>query len=216
MPRTKTDDALAHAEAAHANDPARADLIARARRFKASWFELAEALTDERRRERYRGWGYANFDDYCKRELHLRPGTVEKLTGSFGFLRTHAPEVLERDGRGAPIPTYQAVDFWRRAEEADAPEETVREIRRHVLDEGTTLPKLSRIYREVVFPVDDEATQDKRRQALVTSIARVVELMAVARDEGWAPPELCAEAEEPLARLAGAISPAPSHASQRR
>jgi hypothetical protein len=202
MPRTKTDDELARAEAAHADDPARAELIARARRFKASWFELAESLADERRRGRHRAWGFADFDDYCKRELHLKPATVEKLTGSFAFLRARAPEVLERDGRTAPIPSYQAVDFLRRAEEADAPDETVREIRRHVLDEGTTLPRLSRLYREVVFPLDADEEADKKRRDLRHAIARVIELMAVARDAGWAPPELCAEAEEPLARLA--------------
>ena len=40
MPRTKTDDVLAAAEIHHAHDPERAEMIARVRRFKASWFEL--------------------------------------------------------------------------------------------------------------------------------------------------------------------------------
>jgi hypothetical protein len=202
MARTRTDDELARAEAAHAHEPERADMIARVRRFKASWFELGEALVELRKSERYRRWGYSDFDDYCKRELHLRADTVAKLTGSFAFLRTRAPEVLMRDGRDAPIPAYQAVDFLRRAEEAEAPEETVREIRRHVLDEGTSLPKLSRLYREVVFPVDDEEAAERRTTTLRNTIERLVELLATARDEGAVPAELCAEVEEPLARVA--------------
>ncbi len=44
-PRTKTEAALEHAEQAHADDPERAELLRRARRFKTSWIELAEALT---------------------------------------------------------------------------------------------------------------------------------------------------------------------------
>ncbi len=201
--RTKTDDALARAEAQHAHDPERAEVIARVRRFKAGWYELAEALTEQRRAESFKRWGFASFDDYCKRELHLKADTVAKLTGSYGFLRKRAPEVLERDGRESPIPSYQAVDFLRRAEEeADAPEETVRELRRHVLDEGASLPKISRLYRDTLFPVDADEQRDKRRGGLKQAIAKLVELLALARAEGAVPKDLAAECEEPLARLA--------------
>ena len=153
MLRTKTDDVLAASEIQHSHDPERAELIARVRRFKASWFELGEALTEIKRSEGYKKWGHASFEDYCKKELHLKRETADKLTGSFVFLRAKAPEVLRRDGRDAPIPAYQAVDFLRRAEEeSNAPEETLTELRRHVLDEGTPLAKISRIYREAIFP----------------------------------------------------------------
>jgi hypothetical protein len=204
--RTHTDDTLAAAEAAHADDPDRAEMIARVRRFKASWFELGEALTEMKRSEDFKRWGFANFEDYCRRELHLKRETADKLTGSFIFLRSKAPEVLTRDGRNAPIPSYQAVDFLRRAEEeSEAPEDTVREIRRRVLDEGTELPRLSRMYREVVFPVDEEEQKDKRKATLKQTIAKLVELLALARDDKSLPADLCAEAEEPLQRLAAAL-----------
>ena len=200
--RTKTDDALARSEAEHAHDPERAEVIARVRRFKAGWYELAEALTEQRRSERFKQWGFPSFDDYCKRELHLKPDTVAKLTGSFLFLRKRAPEVLERDGRDAPIPTYQAIDFLRRAEEeAQAPEETVREIRRHVLDEGAALPKVSRLYKQVVFPIDADELVEKRRGNLKNTVDRLVQLIAEAREDGTVPPGLAAEIEEPLQRL---------------
>jgi len=205
--KTKVDDALARAEVEHSHDPERAEVIARVRRFKAGWYELAESLSELRRSERYRQWGYGDFDDYCKRELHLRKETVDKLTGSFVFLRKKAPEVLHRDGREAPIPSYQAVDFLRRAEEeAQAPEETVREIRRHVLDEGTSLPKISRLYRQVVFPVDQEQESEKRRSSLKSTIDKLVELVALAREDGTVPAPLAAEIEEPLSRLAAHLA----------
>jgi hypothetical protein len=205
--KTKVDDALARAEVEHAHDPERAEAIARVRRFKAGWYELAETLSELRRSERYKRWGYPDFEDYCKRELHLRKETVDKLTGSFTFLRKKAPEALRRDGRDEPIPSYQAVDFWRRAEEeAGAPEDTVREIRRHVLDEGASLPKVSRMYRQVVFPVDEEERTEKRRSSLKATIEKLVELLAIAREEGSVPPPLCAEVEEPLSRLQAHLS----------
>jgi hypothetical protein len=205
-PRTHTDERLAAAEAAHSNDPERADMIARVRRFKASWYELGSALTEMRRTERFKEWGFHDFEDYCRRELHLKRETADKLTGSYAFLRRAAPEVLERDGREAPIPSYQAVDFWRRAEEeSEAPPETINEIRRAGLDEGPELPKLSRIYRQVVFPVDEEDQADKRRQSLKQAVNKLVELLALARDEKLVPPQLCAEVEEPLSRLAAAL-----------
>ena len=45
MHRTKVDAALAASEQAHEDDPERAELLRRARRFKASWIDLAESLT---------------------------------------------------------------------------------------------------------------------------------------------------------------------------
>jgi len=207
MARTKTDDVLAAAEIQHSHDPERSELIARVRRFKASWFELGEALTDVKRGDRYKSWGYATFEDYCKKELHLRTETADKLTGSFAFLRKRAPEVLRRDGRDAPIPTYQAVDFLRRAEEeSDAPTETLDELRRHVLDEGTPLPKISRIYREALFPLDPEEQTEKRLGTLVGTINRLMELLAHTRADRLVPESLCAEVEEPLARLASHLA----------
>ncbi|HMI86187.1 MAG TPA: hypothetical protein VK550_18965, partial [Polyangiaceae bacterium] len=83
MPKTKVETALAAAEMAHADDPERVDLLRRTRQFKASWIELAEALTESRRRGGFRRWGYDSFEDYTRRELFLRQETVDKLTGSF-------------------------------------------------------------------------------------------------------------------------------------
>ena len=76
MYRTKTEAALAEAEKAHADEPERAELLRRARRFKASWVELAEALTDAKRGRRWREWGYESFESYAKNELKLRQETV--------------------------------------------------------------------------------------------------------------------------------------------
>ena len=80
-PRTKVDATLEALAQEHGDDPERVELLHRARRFKASWIELAEGLTAARRHAHWRRWGFASLEEYAKSELHLRPETVEKLTG---------------------------------------------------------------------------------------------------------------------------------------
>ena len=178
MAKTKIDAALAEAEREHEGDPERADLLRRTRRFKASWIELAEALTESRRRGDFRRWGYESFEDYTRRELYLRQETVDKLTGSFLFLKKRAPEVLARDGLSRTIPSYQVVDFLRRAEtESDAPESTVEQIRKRVLEEGAGLPSVVREFRDSVFPVDPGQKKERELSALLNVAKRLRELL---------------------------------------
>ena len=178
MPKTKVEQALAAAENEHADDPARSLLLRRTRQFKASWIELAEALTESRRRNDFRRWGYDSFEDYTRRELFLKQETVDKLTGSFLFLKKRAPEVLERDGLQRSIPSYQVVDFLRRAEtESDAPESTVEQIRKRVFEDGAGLPSVVREFKESVFPVDPAEKKDRDRSNLLNVAKRLRELL---------------------------------------
>jgi hypothetical protein len=182
MNRTKTDAALEDAERAHADDPERAELLRRARMFKASWIELAEALTGLKRGGRWKDWGYESLEAYAKTELHLRADTVDKLTGSYTFLQRRAPSVLSRDAVTAPIPSYQSVDFLRRAEASErAPKDTVDEIRRRVLDEGAPVREISKEYRDVVFPIDEAQRKSRDAAGLKNVATRLRELLAETR-----------------------------------
>ena len=201
--RTKTDDALAAAEAAHAGDAERAELLARARRFKASWVELAEALTEVRRSGRWKRWGHGSFDEYARRELHLKPETVDKLTGSFAFLHRKAPEVLARDGVSQPLPSYQAIDFWRKAEAEGAPEETLREIHHHVVNENASAPAISRKYKEIIFPLADDEKHAKETAQLRSAARRLAELL---EGTNSVPKKLAGEVKGVVDRLIDALS----------
>jgi hypothetical protein len=203
MHRTKTEAALAEAEAAHADDPERAELLRRARHFKASWLELGEALTAAKRGGRWREWGYDTFEAYAKTELHLRQETVDKLTGSYSFLQKRAPAVLQRDPLREKMPSYQAVDFLRRAEESDdAPREAVEEIRRKVIEEAAPAGALSRQYGDVVFPIDED-TRLARDSAGVKNVAkRLRELLGATHA---VPRKLASEVSGLLDRLLEAI-----------
>lgn len=211
MIKTKTDAELEDAERTHSADPERAELIARTRRFKASWLELAEALTHVRKHDTWQRWGFESFEQYAVRELKLRQETVDKLTGSYAFLQKRAPNVLRRDGISENIPSYQAIDFLRRAEEKDgAPADAVVAIRQKVLEENAPFPSVVREYGEVVFPID-EGERDKRDKASLKHAASKLKDMlaktravprAIAKDVDEKIDELLAALEEAKKRAA--------------
>ncbi len=145
MEQTNVDRALAALEEQHADDPERVELLRRTRRFKSSWLQLGEALSEVKKGKTWERWGYETFEAYAKAELKLRMDTVEKLTGSFLFLHKSAPEVLRRDPLENHLPSYQAIDFLRRAEERNEQDknvsiETMDEVRHKILDEGVRWP----------------------------------------------------------------------------
>jgi hypothetical protein len=201
--RTKTDAALEAAAANHEDDPERAELIHRARRFKASWVELAQALTDVKRSGRWRDWGHASLEEYAKTELHLRQETVDKLTGSYAFLKRRAPEVLQRDGVRESIPSYHAVDFLRRAEEeTGAPVEVVESLRKRVLEDPTPLPSVSRKLKDAVFPPSEDDRAARDTAALKNVAMRLRELVEGTR---VIPKRLAGEVGSALDKLLEAI-----------
>ena len=199
MVRTKVDAELAAAAEKHANDPDRAEILNRTRRFKASWLELGEALTDVRKSGDYKRWGFSSFEEYARSELHLRQETVDKLTGSFMFLKKHAPEVLRRDGLTQRIPSYQAVDFLRRAEEQPgAPDEAVEAVRKRVLEDGAPLQAVAKQFRDVVFPLAEGERKERDAAALLNVGGRLRELLGETRA---VPRKLASEVSEALDRL---------------
>ena len=171
---TKTDRVLEDRMLSFAGDEERVEALARARNFKRSWIELAETLARVHERSSWERWGFPSFDAYCRSELCLTPATAGKLLGSFRFLKTSAPRVIERvqNHPAAPVPSLKAVDFVARATERGAADgKMLGEIRRAAFDDGMEAPALARRYKSVAFPVS-EAERDDRMRAQVVSCAR--------------------------------------------
>lgn len=203
---TKTDRAMEDRMLAVAGDEERVEVLARARAFKRSWIELAEALAAVYERGTWQRWGFASFDAYCKGELFLTPSTAGKLLGSYRFLRTAAPRVIERTDiePSAPVPSLRAVDFVARATERGAANrETLSEIRRAAFEEGVDAPALARRFKKVAFPVSD-AEQGERIKGQLTSCARRLAAL-VAEPDAPVPREVAAAVEEALGRLLEAL-----------
>jgi hypothetical protein len=105
-------------------------VLSAARQFKACWVDLGERLTEVRESNAFTQWGYTSFEAYCRRELHIKQDTANKLTRSFAFLRDHEPNVLEkRDSRD--LPPLDVVDLLSQAKErtkvSDDAFDTIRE-----------------------------------------------------------------------------------------
>jgi hypothetical protein len=177
---TKTDRVLEDRMLSFAGDEERVEALARARNFKRSWIELAETLAQVYERNSWQRWGFTSFDAYCRNELCLTPSTAAKLLGSFRFLRTAAPRVIERVQHepAAPVPSLKAVDFVARATERGAADnKMLGEIRRAAFDDGMEAPALARRYKAVAFPVSEADRDDKLRAQLVSCARRLAQLV---------------------------------------
>jgi hypothetical protein len=205
---TKTDRQMEDRLLAVAGDPLRADTLQKARAFKRTWLELAEALTKVQSSRSWEQWGFSDFDAYCRKELHLRGSTVAKLLGSFRFLETSAPRVIERarsEGfEGAPIPSLPAVEFVQKAtERAAADPETIETIKRVAFDEGLDAPLLAKKFKEIAFP---ESSADKREK-LRSNIAQTARKLSslIAEEGSPVPTKLAIRVEELVGELLEAI-----------
>jgi hypothetical protein len=204
---TKTDRAMEDRMRAVADDPVRADTLAKARAFKRTWLELAEALERASAQRLWEKWGFSDFDAYCRKELHLRSATVAKLLGSYRFLESSAPRVLERarsERIEAPIPSLPAVEFVRRAtEEGNADAETLRSIQRVAFEEGAEAPVLTRKFGDLAFPQSERERKDKLRVQIASAARRLSAL--VAEDGSPVPRALAVRVEEVVGELLGRI-----------
>jgi hypothetical protein len=210
---TKTERILEASMAQHAGDAERVDALARTKTFKRSWIQLAGALVQIRERETWKRWGFEDFDDYYSKELHLRRSTVDKLCASYGFLRANAPRLVRDDSPtvpvNEPIPSWEAVQYVAKAEERGAADENVlTEMKRAAFEEGASVPALSRRFREVAFPVDDEEKRQRLRAQIVAAARRLADL--VAEPDAGVPRALSERAEI----VAGEIVQALEDASQ--
>lgn len=207
---TKTDRQMEDHMHAVAGDPLRADTLQKARAFKRTWIELADVLTKVQAKKSWEGWGYPDFDTYCRKELHLRGATVQKLLGSYRFLETSAPRVIERardiepEDLSTPIPSLPAVEFVQKATERGAADaETLETIKRVAFEEGADAPMLLKQFKNVAFP----ETERERREKLRANIANAARKLSTLIAEEGSPVDkkLAIRVEEMVGELLEAI-----------
>jgi hypothetical protein len=204
---TKTDQQMEDRMISVSDDPERADTLQKARAFKRTWLELAEALSRASDKKLWQKWGFPDFDAYCRKELHLKGSTVAKLLGSYRFLETSAPRVIERarsDHYEAPIPSIATVEFVQKATDGGhADEETMRTIHRSAFEEGLEKPVLAKKFGEIVFPQTDRERKEKLRASIAAAARRLSSL--VAEDGAPVPKQLAIRVEETIGELLEAI-----------
>jgi hypothetical protein len=197
---TKTDRQMEDQLLAVADDPVRADTLAKARAFKRTWLELADALARVQKQASWQRWGFTDFEAYCRKELHLRASTVSKLLGSYRFLESAAPKVIERARHEGPVPSLAAVQFVEKATERGAADaETLATIRRAAFDEGAEMPLLNKQFKEVAFPQEAVEKSERLRGQIAGAARRLSALIA---EEGAPVPRaLAVKVEEVIGDL---------------
>jgi hypothetical protein len=160
-------------------DPAskRFHVLAAARDFKASWVQLGQRLTEVRESGLYRNWGYTEFETYCRRELHLKNDTANKLTRSYSFLRDHEPRALEQRSE-RELPPLDVVDLLSQARDrSKVSVQDLEGIRREVFD-AESIPTKSQVvkrfreldpdaFRPPPRPPPDDRTVEMRKALLL-------------------------------------------------
>jgi len=195
------------AERAEALPPGstRRQVLEGARRFKAAWVEFARLLSEVRRGELWREWGYPSFDRYCSSELFVRKATAEKLTASYGFLERHEPRLAQGLG-DEKAPPFEVIEVLSRAEAAGRlSADGWRELRDEVIDRAPTPAAMNRALAEKYGPEPKppKPPRGERLARLAGAARRVAEACGA---EGSIPRAVTARAEalaDELERLAG-------------
>lgn len=165
----------------------RMQVVSRARVFKRSWVDMAEALATVRGRRLYERWGYETLHGYALEELNIKRSTADKLTGSYHALERHVPHVLQWDGVAQQVPEMEAVDYFAKAveprparegeEPPDPPSaDVVEELKQAIFEDQVSTPSLRRRFNPMLHPKDES---DVRRDLLnkVRASARRLEAM---------------------------------------
>lgn len=174
-----------------------------ARRFKASWVEFARLLSEVRRKESWRPWGFASFEEYCGRELFIRRQTAEKLTLSYGFLERHEPDLAGEEARRAP--PFEVIEVLSRAEaQGRLPAGGWRELREEVLERPPTAGALSRQLDERYGPEEKaRPPPPERLRRLAAAARRVARACAEDRSVPRALAQKASDLAEELEALSG-------------
>ena len=199
--RSRAEQDIERRKQDHADDPERVEVLTRAGRFKRSWVELGEKLADVRGRELHDRWGFGNFNEYCRAELHLRKATADKLTASFGYLTQHAPHILKRDGVTEPFPHQDTVAALAKARETKGlPEPMFQAIQADVFSADVSPSSLAKKFKEAIGDSETkEQGETKKAQRAVTMARRLADLLADLQHS--LPNTLAADVEEQLGRL---------------
>ena len=198
--RSQAEKDIERRMADHDDDPQRVEVLALAARFKRSWVELGEVLHRVRDEGEWDRWGFGSFVDYCRKELHLRKATADKLTASFGYLTQHAPDVLRRDGVREPIPQPDTVAALAKVHEAETvPPPMFEAIQADALTSDLSPSTLARRFKEAIATDDGADPGPKQMDKAVNLARRLADMLADLQPD--LPDELAADVEEQLGRL---------------
>ncbi len=121
-----------------------------AKQFKSSWVELGQLLSEVRHAQLYQEWGYADFADYCAREIRIRRQTADKLPHAYHYLKEHNPSTLSDSDNPVPLPDYRSLNLLEQINNEALMEEDELQSLQHKVFSGTLAhPKLAKTVRDL-------------------------------------------------------------------
>ncbi len=152
-------------------------VLVAAKRFKSTWAELGKLLVQVRDENLWESWGYASFEAYCLKEIHIKKQTALKLTRSFSFLAKHEPadEVAQEDFP-QKAPPFEVIEVLADAEERGqlSPQE-YRSLRDSIWDPEKPANELK---KEFVERFPKPAPEPPSESAQVRKLANVARKLA--------------------------------------
>ena len=172
-------------------------LLEGAQRFKEAWVDFGRLLSEVRRKELWRAWGYPSFERYSAGELLIRSATAEKLTRSYGFLERHEPGLARARGEGR-APPFEVIEVLSRAEAAGRlPEGGWQELRDEVLDRPPTAAAMNRRLTDRYGPPPQKPPRAEAER--IASLAAAAQRLSRACAEEPAIPRALARRAQDLA-----------------
>ena len=170
-------------------DTLRAKALEAARHHKASWLALGQYLRAIHQDKLYRGWGYANFEIYCMKELRMKQTMASKLVRSYSFLEREKPELVDPERAAeAPVenlPNFESVNLLRLAHgnEKFTPGD-IAQIRSAVLTKALEPKEVREEIKKIIEKKDEEKpTAEVLKARRASAIRRLLTVLTSVKNE---------------------------------
>ncbi len=159
-----------------------------AKRYRASWVEVAQYLYTIYKDKLYRDWNYVNFETYCARELQIKQSAAVKMLKSYYFLEKEEPEALAAnnsdDTSKASAPNFEAVNLLRLAKtnKKITPAE-FRDLRQAVFEKEKEPKEVRAQIRQIVSEKEPKDLRQEKDAKRNTVIKRLITFLSNAKRE---------------------------------
>jgi len=151
-------------------DSLRFQVLSCARNFKSNWMDLGSLLHKINQSTDFKKWGYYHFEDYCKRELKIKLETAMKLVASYGYVKTHKPELTQKQSL-SPVPDYKVINNLMEAEEHPGlNERNHRDLRSMVFDSGLSRAGLKKHILEMAGEDEPKSREEQMLEKLQRAV----------------------------------------------
>ncbi|MEK7790592.1 MAG: hypothetical protein AAB309_03090, partial [Deltaproteobacteria bacterium] len=133
-------------------------------------------------------WGYLEFDNYCMKELGIRPNTALKMTRSYLYLEREEPKVIESHNSAEEnprtIPSYESVNILRLARKNPLLKPNdVAALREHVFEEAREPKEVRAHVRRLLSDREVKDSGEVRKNRRNAAIKRLISVLTSTRKE---------------------------------